>query len=231
MSYKLQVTSIVQVPKTQNPKPRTQNSKLRTHKMYPYKIAIIDDNQAVLDVLKLTLEGEFESIITLSHPSFFTSYLNDGIVDAVVLDMNFNSPELDGAEGINWLRYIKSHPHAPAVVMMTAFGNIDLAVMSLQEGAEDFVTKPWDNEELIKKILKSIQKHASRQYEKKEIQEAGILKEQQKATRQMTLDEIKKRHVMEIMDECKGNLTEVAKRLDINRQTLYNQLKKYGILA
>ena len=144
--------------------------------------------------------------------------------------MNFNSPNLDGAEGINWLRYIKGHPNAPAIVMMTAFGNIDLAVTSLQEGAEDFIVKPWDNKELIKKLLKAIRKNASRQQEKEEIEEAHLLKEQQEAAQQMTLDEMKRKHVMDILDQCKGNLREAAKRLDINRQTLYNQLKKYGIL-
>ena len=114
--------------------------------------------------------------------------------------------------------------------MMTAFGNIDLAVTSLQEGAEDFIVKPWDNKELIRKLLKAIQKKISRQQEKEEIKEAHILKEQQKATQQMTLDEMKRKHVMDILDQCKGNLSEAAKCLDINRQTLYNQLKKYGIL-
>lgn len=209
-----------------------QGSKFIIHnkKMYPYKIAIIDDNQAVLDVLKLTLEEEFESIVTLTHPSFFTPFLSEGEIDAVVLDMNFNSPNLDGAEGINWLRYIKGHPNAPAIVMMTAFGNIDLAVTSLQEGAEDFIVKPWDNKELIKKLLKAIRKTASRQQEKEEIEEAHLLKVQQEAAQQMTLDEMKRKHVMDILEQCKGNLREAAKRLDINRQTLYNQLKKYGIL-
>jgi len=199
--------------------------------MYPYKLAIIDDNQAVLDVLKLTLEGEFESIVTLSHPSLFPSILNEGKIDAVLLDMNFHSPELDGAEGICWLKYIKKHPNAPAVVMMTAFGYINLAVTALQEGAEDFVTKPWDNEELIKKILKAIRTNTSRQQEKERIEEAGILKEERDTTRQMTLDEIKKKHIIDILNECNGNLTEAAKRLDINRQTLYNQLKKHGIIV
>jgi len=199
--------------------------------MYPYKLAIIDDNQAVLDVLKLTLEGEFESIVTLSHPSLFPSILNEGKIDAVLLDMNFHSPELDGAEGICWLKYIKKRTNAPAVVMMTAFGYINLAVTALQEGAEDFVTKPWDNEELIKKILKAIRTNTSRQQEKERIEEAGILKEERDTTRQMTLDEIKKKHIIDILNECNGNLTEAAKRLDINRQTLYNQLKKHGIIV
>lgn len=199
--------------------------------MYPYKLAIIDDNQAVLDVLKLTLEGEFESIVTLSHPSLFPSILNEGKIDAVLLDMNFHSPKLDGAEGICWLKYIKKRTNAPAVVMMTAFGNIDLAVTALQEGAEDFITKPWDNEELIKKTLKAIRTNTSRQQEKERIEEAGILKGERDTTRQMTLDEIKKKHIIDILNECNGNLTEAAKRLDINRQTLYNQLKKHGIIV
>lgn len=199
--------------------------------MYPYRIVVIDDNQAMLEVLNLVLEGEFESVITLSHPSLFSSILAKGEVDAVLLDMNFNSPDLDGEEGINWLKYIKKHPNKPAVVMITAFGNIDLAVRALQEGAEDFITKPWDNKELIQKILKAIEKHNCQQLEKERLQEADTLREQRETNKQMTLEEMKIHHIMEILNECKGNLAEASRRLDINRQTLYNLLKKYNIIV
>lgn len=126
--------------------------------MYDYRIAIIDDNQAVLKTLKLVLKGVFASVVTLPHPNLLPALLSGEKVDAVLLDMNFSAQRLDGEEGLSWLKYIKSRPNPPAVVLITAFGDISLAVTSLKEGAEDFVTKPWNNDELIGTLLKAIER-------------------------------------------------------------------------
>jgi two-component system response regulator HydG len=73
-------------------------------------------------------------------------------VDLVLLDMNFNSAINTGNEGIYWLRKIKEWKPNVCVIMITAYGDIDLAVRSLKEGANDFVVKPWHNEKLIETI-------------------------------------------------------------------------------
>jgi DNA-binding NtrC family response regulator len=138
---------------------------------------------------------------------------------------------LDGQDGIKWLRYIKSQENPPAVVMITAFGDINLAVSSLKDGAEDFITKPWDNDELVEKLLGAIDKRRRQQSEIEKASETELLKEQQEATRQMTLEELEKFHIMDMMQECENNLTEVAKRLGIGRQSLYYKLKKYGVVV
>ena len=121
--------------------------------MYDYHIAIIDDNKAVLQSLKLVLEGVFRSVTVMTLPNALPAILAAGKVDAVLLDMNFSAQKLDGQEGLTWLRYIKQQENPPAVVMITAFGDINIAVNSLKEGAEDFITKPWDNDELVEKLL------------------------------------------------------------------------------
>ena len=197
--------------------------------MYNYKIAIIDDNLAVLKTLKLVLKGVFESVITCPHPSALPSLLEAEKVDAILLDMNFSAQKLDGEEGLSWLRYIKNRPNPPAVVLITAFGGIDLAVNSMHEGAEDFVTKPWDNDELIRKLLKAIGKIENLRSEKETLHKATQLKDRQETTRQMTLEELEKQHITEIWDECGGNQSEAAMRLGITRQTLHKKLKKYGM--
>lgn len=198
--------------------------------MHPYKIAIIDDHPAVLQSLRLVLEGVFTSVVTAHSPLLLPSILSDGEVDAVVLDMNFDSRKLDGEEGLRWLRYIRALPTPPAVVLITAFGDISLAVRSLKEGAEDFITKPWDNDELVDKLLRAIDKRTQRMRQEQRMKEAARLEHRREATRQMTLDEIERRHITEILDECGGNLSEAAVRLGISRQTLYNRLKKYGLI-
>lgn len=131
--------------------------------MYPYKIAVIDDNQAVLKSLKLVLKRVFVSVVTLPNPNSLPSLLESEEIDVILLDMNFNAQRLDGEEGISWLKYIKQQPNPPAVVLITAFGDIGLAVQSLKEGAEDFVSKPWDNDELVEKLLAAIEKRETRQ--------------------------------------------------------------------
>jgi DNA-binding NtrC family response regulator len=197
--------------------------------MYDYNIAIIDDNQAVLKTLKFVLKGVFAKVFTLPHPHSLPALLESEKIDAILLDMNFSAQKLDGEEGLCWLRYIKNHPNPPAVVLITAFGDINLAVNSMHEGAEDFVTKPWDNEELIKKLLKAIEKREKQRNQENSLNEANELKDRSACTRMMTLDEVEKQHIIEVMKECEGNLAEASTRLNISRQTLYNKLKKYGV--
>ena len=199
--------------------------------MYDYQVVIIDDNRAGLQSLKLVLEDVFATVTTMMVPYSLPAILSGGKVDVVLLDMNFSAQKLDGQDGIKWLRYIKSQENPPAVVMITAFGDINLAVSSLKDGAEDFITKPWDNDELVEKLLGAIEKRRRQQTEIEKASETELLKEQQEATRQMTLEELEKFHIMDMMQECENNLTEVAKRLGIGRQSLYYKLKKYGVVV
>lgn len=199
--------------------------------MYDYHIAIIDDNRAVLQSLKLVLEGEFSKVTTLTMPNSLPAMMAAGKVDVVLLDMNFSAQKLDGQEGLDWLRFIKNRENPPAVVMITAFGDINLAVNSLKEGAEDFITKPWDNDELVAKLLGAIRKRGENQAKNEKASEADQLRERQESLRQMTLDEVEREHIMEVMKACDGNLAEAARRLDIGRQSLYYKLKKYGLMV
>lgn len=202
--------------------------------MYNYHIVVIDDNRAVLQSLKLVLEDVFDKVTTLSYPNPLPALLASGKVDAVLLDMNFSAQKLDGQEGLTWLKYIKNCPHAPAVVMITAFGDINLAISTMKEGAEDFITKPWDNDELVEKLLVAIEKREHKQTVNEKASEAEQLKEQmkeqQETKRQMTLDELEKRHILEMIQECEGNMSDVAKRLGIGRQSLYSKLRKHGLM-
>lgn len=199
--------------------------------MYDYHIAIIDDNKAVLQSLKLVLEGVFHSVTVMTLPNTLPAILAAGKVDAVLLDMNFSAQKLDGQEGLTWLRYIKQQENPPAVVMITAFGDINIAVNSLKEGAEDFITKPWDNDELVEKLLAAIDKCREQKNLNRKASEADVLIEKQETLKQMTLDEVEKQHILEMMQECGNNLSDVARRLNIGRQKLYSKLKKYGLMV
>ena len=113
------------------------------------KILIADDNRNVLSALTLLLSSEFELVKTMQHPNRLLEELAAREYDVVLLDMNFTAEKQTGNEGIFWLREIKSHFRMVEVVMFTAYGDVDLAVKALKDGAADFVLKPWDNEKLL----------------------------------------------------------------------------------
>lgn len=113
------------------------------------KILVIDDNHAVLSALELLLEAEYSSVITMNNPNEITSIPDIPDYDFVLLDMNFSAKVNSGNEGFYWLRHIhKIAPELP-VVMITAYGDVALAIRALKEGAVDFVLKPWDNKKLL----------------------------------------------------------------------------------
>jgi DNA-binding NtrC family response regulator len=113
------------------------------------KLLIADDNKGIRDALQILLQHEFMLVKTISGPNLLMSELASNNYDLVLLDMNFKAGINTGNEGIFWLGEIKKkYPHIE-VVLITAYGDVELAVKSLKKGATDFVLKPWDNSKLI----------------------------------------------------------------------------------
>jgi two-component system response regulator HydG len=119
-------------------------------------ILIIDDDPDVLTAVKLLLKTEVKEIITEKNPENIRSLLLKYPVDLILLDMNFNSSINTGNEGLFWLKKIREFGSNADVIMITAYGDIDLAVRSLKESAADFMVKPWHNEKLIDCIKKTL---------------------------------------------------------------------------
>lgn len=120
-------------------------------------VLIVDDNKSVLTSLELLLEDEFERVETASNPNRILSVLDTMPVDLVILDMNFSAGVNTGNEGLFWLRRIQEIVPGLPVIMLTAYGDVELAVKALKSGAADFVLKPWDNDVLLNKIHTSLQ--------------------------------------------------------------------------
>lgn len=113
------------------------------------KILAVDDDQDVLVAVKMLLRPEVKEIVTEKNPEKLLSLLAQNQFDLILLDMNYKSSLNTGNEGIFWLRKIREINKNVAVIMITAYGDIDLAVRSVKEGANDFVLKPWRNEKLL----------------------------------------------------------------------------------
>lgn len=116
------------------------------------RILVIDDDSDVLTAVRLLLRPEVKEVVTEKNPEQLPALITSSEFDLVLLDMNFNASINTGNEGIYWLKRIKEIKPATAVIMITAYGDIDLAVRSLKEGAADFVVKPWHNEKLLDTI-------------------------------------------------------------------------------
>lgn len=125
-------------------------------------LLIIDDDVAVLESLDLLLRGESEKIVTLSEPNKFKAVLKTNVFDAVLLDMNFSTGLNTGKEGINWLSEILKTDPCLSVIMITAYGDVDLAVEAMKIGAIDFIQKPWKSEKLISTLNAACQLSRSR---------------------------------------------------------------------
>src|SRR4029078_3934145 len=108
--------------------------------------------------VRLLLKPEVKEIVTEKNPENLRSILAKQDFDVILLDMNFNSSINTGNEGIFWLKKIKEFRSAASVIMITAYGDIDLAIRSLKEGAFDFIVKPWHNEKLLATIKEAIRR-------------------------------------------------------------------------
>ena len=167
-------------------------------------ILVIDENEAILTALKYCLAGTFERVLTITSPERVITLLEQEEVNIILLDMNFTLGVNNGQDGLVWLQAIrKHHPEIP-VVLITAYADVSLALRVLKRGASDFITKPWDNDELVRKL--------------KDVLEA--------ADELATLDEVEADHIRRALDRCHGNLTKAAELLGVSRQTLYNKMKQ-----
>ena len=121
-----------------------------------YSILAIDDDPDVLTAVRLLLKPEVKEITTEKNPENIPALLSKQTFDLVLLDMNFKASINTGNEGIFWLKRIKELQPSLAVIMITAYAGIDLAVRSLKEGASDFIVKPWHNEKLLSTIDEAV---------------------------------------------------------------------------
>jgi len=123
-------------------------------------ILIIDDNKGVLDALELLLDDEFEKVKTITNPNLIPSLIGSDTFDVYLLDMNFTGSVQTGNEGMYWMDRIREMDPEAVIVFITAYGEVDIAVNALKKGAFDFITKPWENQQLISTL------HAATKYRK-----------------------------------------------------------------
>jgi DNA-binding NtrC family response regulator len=114
-----------------------------------HKILIADDQQDVLEALRLLLKPEGYDITAVSSPSALIRAIEEKEFDLVLMDLNYARDTTSGKEGLDLLNRIQNMDSTLPVIVMTAWGSVDLAVEAIKLGARDFIQKPWDNARLI----------------------------------------------------------------------------------
>jgi sigma-B regulation protein RsbU (phosphoserine phosphatase) len=116
------------------------------------RVLIADDQKHVLDAIEILLKGSGLATELVTHPACVLPALENGQFDAVLIDLNYGCDRSTGTEGLELVSQIRSKDSLVPVVVMTAWSSVDLAVEAMRRGASDFIQKPWDNQELLRKL-------------------------------------------------------------------------------
>jgi len=176
-------------------------------------LLIIEDDLDVQRAARIALAGEFARIDTLAAPDEqLESCLTTASYELVLLDMNFVSGERSGVAGLDALARIRESDNTLAVVLMTAFGGVQLAVEALKRGATDFVLKPWHNEKLAATVAAA----------------AKVTRARREAEAQ-TLEQLERDAIERALARAEGNISVAASALGLSRPALYRRMNKHGL--
>ena len=126
-------------------------------------ILVIDDDEDVLITANLLLKQKYTKIITRSNPREINRLITTEPIDLILLDMNYRVGFNDGKEGMYWLKHIREINPDIVLILMTAFGEVELAVEAIKTGAFDFILKPWSNEKFLATINAGLELRRSKQ--------------------------------------------------------------------
>ena len=150
-------------------------------------ILIIDDDLDVLDSAKMFLDEYFTSTEIIQSPQKINELLKKANIDVILLDMNFQKGANDGKEGKYWLSHIKEVSPDTIIILMTAFGDINLAVEVMKLGAFDFIQKPWNNSKLLASVSAALKLRKSKNELSKSKATTKILAEDQERDHQIII--------------------------------------------
>lgn len=126
------------------------------------KILIVDDNEELLEAFEMFLSPHFKIIETLKKPDMAPMRHRSGNFDIILLDMNFRAGINSGNEGIYWMNKILEQDPQATIVFITAYGDIELAVRTIKEGAADFIQKSWDENKILATLINAYKQRQSK---------------------------------------------------------------------
>lgn len=175
-------------------------------------VLIIEDDVDVLRAARIALQPHVQRVETAASADGLHDTLRATSFDAVLLDMNFTRGARNGAEGLDSLAIVREVDPTLAVVLMTAYGGVALAVDSLKRGATDFVLKPWRNDALIDAVLGGIELTRTR-----------------RGSEALDLETIERQAIARALARHAGNISLTASALGLSRPALYRRMSKHGL--
>jgi two-component system response regulator HydG len=126
------------------------------------KVLIVDDDEDILQAARLLLKQHAAEVHTEKKPDTIPALLQNESYDVIFLDMNFVRGVTSGQEGFHWLNRILEIDPTSVVVLITAYGDVEMAVQAVKQGATDFILKPWQNERMIATLTAALSHHRTR---------------------------------------------------------------------
>jgi two-component system response regulator RegA len=185
-------------------------------------ILLLDDDPDVGIAAQLLLQHRVAPVTCLRRPAELIAAIQQLRPELLLLDLNFGAGRTDGAQGLRLLEEVRARPQPPAVVVLTAYAEIDLAVLALKRGAFDFITKPWDNVRLVATCREALE--CTRLDPNPQTDNRPAAGEQ---VRSLAAQE--RAAVLAAVAGAHGNLSEAARVLGVSRAALYRRLEKYGL--
>jgi two-component system, response regulator RegA len=174
-------------------------------------ILVLDDDPDVALTARYALAELAERVDGATSLDDLEACLKARSYDAILLDMNFAAGDSSGRAGLDGLARTRGVDPAVAVVLMTAYGGVSLAVEALKRGASDFVLKPWKNERLAEALTAAIALTRSRREARH------------------TLDDLEREAIQEALARHGGNISKAAEALGVTRPALYRKIEKHGL--
>jgi DNA-binding NtrC family response regulator len=175
-------------------------------------ILIVEDDADVQRAARIALAGSCQRIEVLDTPDALAGRLEAMSFDVVLLDMNFVAGDRSGATGLDALACLHELDASLAVVLMTAYGGVSLAVEALKRGATDFVLKPWRNDKLIATVLA-----------------AAAATRRRRTAETLNLDRLERGAIERALLQHGGNISLAAAALGLSRPALYRRMSKHGL--
>lgn len=131
----------------------------------PLRVLVGDDQSDVLEALRLLLKGDGHKAVTVDSPAALLRASQSQTFDLILMDLNYARDTTSGQEGLDLITRLTAQNNTAPIIVMTAWGNVELAVEAMRRGASDFVQKPWDNARLLDTIRKQSKRRAQSEME------------------------------------------------------------------
>jgi DNA-binding NtrC family response regulator len=175
-------------------------------------VLVVEDDADVQRSARIALSSHVERVELLGSTDKLDDALAASPFDVVLLDMNFVVGERSGAAGLNALARVQAFDPTLAVVLMTAYGGVSLAVEALKKGAVDFVLKPWRNDKLVAAVTA-----------------AARISQTRREADNLPLDALERAAIERALARHEGNISSAASALGLSRAALYRRMSKYGL--